>query len=129
MGIINAEKLYTGHPDFKDVCIGYDADLCCDCCGEEYDQEELYRIDNQMLCKNCILSDEKEYSTKNKIFDENNDVVNYCMFCGCKNKKLYIYTDAAQEETVACGDCLAENKYAKVSDDDVSRELSSYLDS
>lgn len=28
----------------------------CDCCGEEYDPEDLYKFDGDMLCAECLLN-------------------------------------------------------------------------
>lgn len=129
MGIVRIEGLYTGHPDFSDVLVGYETELCCDCCGEEYDQSELYFVDGQMLCGKCILDDEEEYDVSEGLTDEDGEIIKCCEYCSYKGNhsgKLYRY--ALEEEIlVICGNCLLNEKYETVSDSEVSAELELYL--
>ena len=82
MGIVSAEGLYTGHPDFDDICVGYEVELCCDGCGKEFEQGELYMVGSDMFCEDCMMEEFEEYDIeKSPAYDEDGDTIYYCEYC------------------------------------------------
>ena len=133
MGIVSAEGLYTGHPDFDDICVGYEVELCCDGCGKEFEQEELYMVGSDMFCEDCMmvrgLYDGKfeEYDKEESpAYNEDNEVIDYCEYCGAEDETLYDCEDD-DGRCICCLGCACDNKYEKVSDSDIEYLLEDFL--
>lgn len=127
MGIVRAEGLYTGHPDFEGICVGHEVELCCDCCCREFGQEELYMVGNEMFCAECLMEELEEYDIeKSPVYDEDGDIIDYCEYCGAKDETLYD-CEGADGRCICCLGCVCDNKYEKVSDCDVEYLLSDFL--
>ena len=123
MGVCNADKCYTGHPDFPMVCVGYDYDLCCDCCEAERDESELYAVDGEMLCRDCLIEGLEAYDIdESPVYDEEGDVINYCVYCGAEDEDLYIV-----DNEVCCVECACSS-YNKITDSDIDAALERYFD-
>ena len=124
MGIYSADKCYTGHPDFPMVCVGYDYELCCDCCGAECDEDELFDVDGEMYCEDCLVDSLDSYDIKNSpVYDDDGDLVDYCVYCGSKDEDLYMV-----ENDICCGHCACTEYYKKITDNDIDAALECYFD-
>lgn len=130
MGVISADGLYTGHPDFADVCVGYDVELCCDCCGAECDSRDLYKYDGEMYCADCILENELTYNCEEEpaYYDDEKTVIDCCLCCGCNDRQLYEVEGDEGERLVYCGACLLSERYEKITDRDIDVALSRFFD-
>ena len=124
MGVISAEGLYAGHPDIGDVCVGYEVEFCCDCCGAERDKSELYDVDGEMLCRDCVVGNLDVYDiNESPVYDEDGDVINYCVCCGAEDKDLYMV-----DNEVCCAECACDSSYNKITDADIEAALERYFD-
>ena len=129
MGIVKIEKLYTGHTDLGVECMGYNVELCCDCCGRTCHVDDLYeRGDGDMYCYACILADEKTYdSEKNPVYyGDGRTVIDCCQSCGCGGSLYEVEVDG--ERIVYCGSCLLDEMHEQVEDKAIEEALESYFD-
>ena len=123
MGIYSADKCYIRHPDFPMECVGYDIELCCDCCGEVCDRSELYDVEDEMYCEDCIADGLDLYDLeKSSIYDDNGDLVDYCVYCGDSSTALYVI-----EGDVCCKSCACSEYYDRVKDRAINAALEVYL--
>lgn len=127
MGIASAEGLYTGHPDFEDICVGYEVELCCDYCGKEFEEDELFNNDGDMVCADCLAEDFEDYdSEKSPIYyeDAETEVVKCCNYCEGVEKKLYIFDGF----DICCKSCACREYYNNISDDMIGEAISRYYE-
>lgn len=78
-------------------------DMSCTNCGEDFDCEELVKIDGEFMCKECALEYIDNYESEDDILCEDNTI---CEHCGKKIEKIddYFCVDTCD----LCRDCATK---------------------